>query len=402
MSFISERVSRIKPSSTIAMNQKAIELKEAGHDIISLSAGEPDFDTPESIKEAAMAAIRSGQTKYTAVDGTTELKQAIIKKFKKENDLVYQLDQITVGSGGKQVIYNAMFATLNENDEVIIPTPYWVSYPDIVMLAGGTPIFIPCSRENNFKLSPADLDQAITPRTKWIIFNSPSNPTGTTYSKDEIKALADILLEPKNQHVWILTDDIYEHLTYDNFAFYTMAQVEPKLFNRCLTVNGVSKAYCMTGWRIGYAGGPIHLIKTMAKIQSQSTSNPSSISQAAAVAALNGPQHFIAEHNKIFCERRNLLVDALSDIKGLSCNKALGAFYLYVNCEKMMNKTDSKGQVIKSDDDFVIFLLDQAKIAVVAGSGFGLSPYFRISYALSTERLKDAIIRLRTACLSLV
>ncbi|MBK8159228.1 MAG: pyridoxal phosphate-dependent aminotransferase [Rhodospirillaceae bacterium] len=396
MAFLADRLDRIKPSPTIAVTMKARELKAQGRDIIGLGAGEPDFDTPENIKQAAIKAINSGDTKYTNVDGTDALKKAIIAKFKRENNLDYKLDQITVGTGGKQVLYNALVATVNPGDEVIIPAPYWVSYPDIVHLAEGTPVFVECGQNHQFKLQPEMLDAAITPKTKWLILNSPSNPTGAAYSAKELRAIADVLL--KHPHVWVLTDDMYEHLVYDQFKFATIAEVEPKLYERTLTMNGVSKSYCMTGWRIGYAGGPAPLIKAIAKIQSQSTSNPSSISQAAAVEALNGPQDFIAKHNVSFKERRDLVVEMLNKAKGLHCHKPEGAFYVYPSCAGAIGKTTPDGKKIATDDDFVTYLLESEGVAAVQGSAFGLSPHFRISYATSTDALRDACNRIIRAC----
>jgi aspartate aminotransferase len=396
MAFLADRLDRIKPSPTIAVTMKARELKAQGRDIIGLGAGEPDFDTPDNIKQAAIKAINSGDTKYTNVDGTDALKKAIIAKFKRENNLDYKIDQITVGTGGKQVLYNALVATVNPGDEVIIPAPYWVSYPDIVHLAEGTPVTVECGQNHQFKLQPEMLEAAITPKTKWLILNSPSNPTGAAYTAAELKALADVLL--KHPHVWVLTDDMYEHLVYDNFKFATIAEVEPKLYDRTLTMNGVSKSYCMTGWRIGYAGGPANLIKAIAKIQSQSTSNPSSISQAAAVEALNGPQDFIAKHNVSFKERRDMVVEMLNKAKGLHCHKPEGAFYVYPSCAGVIGKTTPEGKKIATDDDFVTYLLEAEGVAAVQGSAFGLSPHFRISYATSTEALKDACTRIIRAC----
>ncbi|HSR71108.1 MAG TPA: pyridoxal phosphate-dependent aminotransferase [Kiloniellales bacterium] len=396
MAQIANRLSRIKPSPTIAVSQKARELEAAGRDVIGLGAGEPDFDTPENVKKAAIAAITRGETKYTAVDGTPALKNAICRKFERENELKYKPEQITVGTGGKQVLYNAFMATLNPGDEVIIPAPFWVSYPDMVLLAEGEPVIVPCSQNNRFKLQPEDLEAAISPKTKWIILNSPSNPTGAAYGRDELKAITDLLR--KHKHIWVMTDDMYEHLVYDDFTFVTPAQVEPELYERTLTVNGVSKAYCMTGWRIGYAGGPTELIKAMAKIQSQSTSNPSSISQAAAIEALSGPQDFIAEHNEAFKQRRDLVVDQLNKCPGLHCHKPEGAFYVYPSCAGAIGKKTPKGAVIKSDTDFVTYLLDAEGVAVVQGEAFGLSPYFRISYATSSEILEEACARIRRAC----
>ena len=396
MSFIAERLSRIKPSPTIAVSQKARELKAAGRDVIGLGAGEPDFDTPENIKEAAIAAIHRGETKYTAVDGTPELKAAIGEKFRRENGLDYKPEQITVGTGGKQVLYNALMATLDPGDEVVIPAPFWVSYPDMVLLAGGEPVAVPCAQNHGFKLRAEDLDDAITEKTKWVIFNSPSNPTGAAYSRAEMSDVTEVL--KKHEHVWVLTDDIYEHLVYDGFEFVTPAQLEPELYERTLTMNGVSKAYCMTGWRIGFAGGPVELIKAMAKVQSQSTSNPSSISQAAAIEALTGPQDFIAEHNKTFKERRDMVVDQLNRCPGLSCHKPDGAFYVYPSCAGAIGKKTPGGGTIKSDGDFVTYLLESEEVATVQGEAFGYSPFFRISYATSTEALAEACARIKRAC----
>ena len=399
MAFLAERLSRVKPSPTLAVTAKAIELKAAGKDVIGLGAGEPDFDTPENIKAAAIKAIQSGQTKYTVVDGTMELKQAICAKFKRENGLDYKPNQVTVGTGGKQVLYNAFMATLSKGDEVVIPAPYWVSYPDMVELAEGTPVIVQCSQNNGFKLRPEDLDAAITPRTKWLILNSPSNPTGAAYTRAELKAITEVLL--KHPHVWALVDDMYEHLVYDGFEFTTLAQVEPRLYERTLTLNGVSKAYCMTGWRIGYAAGPVELIKAIAAVQSQSTSNPCSISQAAAVAALNGPQDFIPKHNAAFKERRDLVVDMLNKAKGIHCLKPEGAFYVYPSCAGTIGRKTPQGKVIKTDEDFVTYLLESEGVAVVQGSAFGLAPYFRISYATSTAALTDACTRIQRACAAL-
>ena len=398
MSIISNNLKRIKPSPTIAVTQKAKELKASGKDIIGLGAGEPDFDTPDNIKEAAIKAIKDGDTKYTAVDGTPTLKNAIIKKFKRENNLDYKLDQITVGTGGKQVIYNAMMATLNNGDEVVIPAPYWVSYPDIVLLAGGTPVILECNEKQEFKIRPSDLEKSITKKTKWIILNSPSNPTGACYAEKDIKEIGKIL--EKHPHVFILSDDIYEHVTYENFKFFTIAQID-SLKDRVLTMNGVSKAYSMTGWRIGYAAGPKDIIKAIAKIQSQSTTNPSSISQAAAVEALNGTQSFIQERSKSFQERRDFVVKELNAINGINCLKPDGAFYVFPSCKKLIGKKDSKGREIKNDTDFVQSLLENNGIAVVQGSAFGLEGFFRISYATSMENLKKAIEKISIFCKSL-
>ena len=398
MSIVSNNLKRIKPSPTMAVTQKAKELKASGKDIIGLGAGEPDFDTPDNIKQAAIKAINDGDTKYTAVDGTPALKKAIIKKFKEENNLDYQIDQITVGTGGKQVIYNAMMATLNEGDEVIIPAPYWVSYPDIVLLAGGTPIILECNEKQGFKINPSELEKSITKKTKWIILNSPSNPTGACYSKEEIKEIGKVL--EKHPHVFILSDDIYEHVTYGNFKFFTIAQID-NLKERVLTMNGVSKAYSMTGWRIGYAAGPIDIIKAIAKIQSQSTSNPSSISQAAAVEALNGAQDFIKDRATSFQERRDFVVNALNAIEGIECLNPHGAFYVFPSCKGLIGKKDSKGKEIKKDIDFVQSLLENNGIAVVQGSAFGLEGFFRISYATSMENLKMALEKITSFCKSL-
>ncbi len=396
MSVIAERLSRIKPSPTIAVSQKARDLKAAGQDVIGLGAGEPDFDTPDNIKEAAIAAIKRGETKYTAIDGTPELKAAVAAKFKRENGLDYGPEQITVGTGAKQVLYNALMATLDPGDEVVIPAPYWVSYPDMALLAEGKPVIVPCSQNNLFKLQPEDLEAAITDKTKWLILNSPSNPTGSAYSRDEMRAIGEVL--ERHPHVWVLTDDIYEHLVYDGFEFTTPAEVEPELYDRTLTVNGVSKAYCMTGWRIGFAGGPAELIKAMSKVQSQSTSNPSSISQAAAIEALTGPADFIAEHNAAFKARRDLVVDALNTCEGLQCHRPEGAFYVYPSCAGTIGKKTPDGKTIESDGDFVTYLLDAEGVAAVQGEAFGLSPYFRISYATSTETLEEACKRIKRAC----
>ncbi len=396
MSVIASRLSRIKPSPTIAVTQMANELKAAGRDVIGLGAGEPDFDTPDNIKEAAIAAIWRGETKYTAVDGTPAMKAAVAAKFKRDSGLDYAPNQITVGTGGKQVLYNAFMASLDPGDEVIIPAPYWVSYPDMVLLAEGEPVIVPCGQNNLFKLQAEDLEAAITAKTKWVMLNSPSNPTGAAYSRAEMKALTDVL--KRHPHVWVMTDDIYEHLVYDGFEFSTPAEVEPELYDRTLTVNGVSKAYCMTGWRIGFAGGPAELIKAMSKVQSQSTSNPSSVSQAAAVEALTGPSDFIAEHNAAFKARRDLVVDALNTCVGLQCHRPEGAFYVYPSCAGTIGKKTPDGKTIESDGDFVTYLLDAEGVAAVQGEAFGLSPYFRISYATSTEVLEEACKRIKRAC----
>jgi len=398
MSIVSNSLKKIKPSPTLAVTQKAKELKAAGKDVIGLGAGEPDFDTPKNIKRAAIDAINRGETKYTAVDGTPKLKKAIVEKFRRENKLNYDLNQISVGTGGKQIIYNAMMATVNQGDEVIIPAPYWVSYPDIVLLAGGNPIIIKCSENENFKIIPEKLKASITAKTKWLILNSPSNPTGSCYSEKEIKSLAKVLIE--NKQIYILSDDIYEHIIYGNFDFFTIAQIK-ELKDRTLTMNGVSKSYAMTGWRIGYGAGPKEIIKAMAKIQSQSTTNPSSISQAAAVEALNGTQDFIIERSKAFQERRDFVVKSLNEIKGLNCLNPDGAFYVFPNCSKLLNKKDKKGMLLKTDSDFVESLLENNGVAVVQGSAFGLEGYFRISYATSMQNLKNALKKISEFCNSL-
>jgi aspartate aminotransferase len=399
MALISSRLNRIKPSATMAVTGRAQELKAAGIDVISLGAGEPDFDTPENAKEAAIAAMRAGQTKYTQVPGTLELREAICAKFKRENSLSYVPEQIQVASGGKQSIYNAIMATIDENDEVIIPAPYWVSYPDIVLLAEGKPVIVQAKQENGFKINAQQLEAAITPKTKWLILNSPSNPTGAAYSREELKALTDVLL--RHEHVFLMTDDIYEHVIYDKFEFATPAQVEPKLYNRILTLNGVSKAYAMTGWRIGYAAGPVELIKGMNKIQSQSTSHAASISQAAAVAALNGPQEFIAKNNVVFKERRDLVVSMLNQAEGLECLTPQGAFYVFPSCAGMIGKTTSEGKVLTSDIEVATYFLESEGVAVVFGAAFGLSPFFRISYATGTDILVEACTRIQRACRNL-
>ncbi len=398
MSIISDSLKRIKPSPTIAVTQKARELKAAGKDVIGLGAGEPDFDTPDNIKQAAIKAINDGDTKYTAVDGTSALKKAIVEKFKKENKLDYTIDQITVGAGGKHVIYNAMMATLNDGDEVIIPAPYWVSYPDIVLLAGGKPVVMECNEKQGFKINSADLEKFITSKTKWIILNSPSNPTGACYTEKEIREIAKVL--EKHTHVYILSDDIYEHVTYEEFKFFTIAQIQ-NLKERVLTMNGVSKAYSMTGWRIGYAAGPKEIIKAIAKIQSQSTTNPSSISQAASVEALSGTQDFIKKRADSFQERRDFVVKALNDIDGIECLNPDGAFYVFPSCKGLMGKKDTNGKEIKSDTDFVQSLLENSGIAVVQGSAFGLEGFFRISYATSMDNLKKALEKISSFCKSL-
>jgi aspartate aminotransferase len=400
MSFISDSLNRVQPSATIAATQKARQLKAEGRDVIGLGAGEPDFDTPDNIKQAAIEAIQRGETKYTDVGGIPELKAAIANKFKRENGLDYEPAQCFVAPGGKPIIYNAMMATLNPGDEVIIPAPYWVSYPDIVNLAGGSPVIVATQAEHGFKLQPEDLEAAITPKTKWFIFNSPSNPTGAAYTAAELKKLTDVLL--RYPDVWVLTDDMYEHLTYDNFVFATPVQVEPQLYDRTLTMNGVSKAYAMTGWRIGYAAGPDILIKAMNKIQSQSTSNPTSISQWASVEALNGPQDYIAERNLVFKRRRDLVVELLNEADGISCLTPEGAFYVYPSCEGCIGKTTPSGMKITSDEDFATALLEAEGVAVVHGAAFGLSPFFRISYATSDDNLTEACRRIKRFCESLV
>ncbi|MCL2715225.1 MAG: pyridoxal phosphate-dependent aminotransferase [Alphaproteobacteria bacterium] len=399
MSFLATALDRVKPSATIAVSDKARALKAAGRNVIGLGAGEPDFDTPVNIKQAAIRAIEAGKTKYTAVDGIPELKEAVIGKFQRENGLTYTPGQVIVGTGGKQVLYNALMATLNHGDEVIIPAPYWVSYPEMVALAGGHPVPVVCSAESGFKLQPEALEAAISVKTKWLILCSPSNPTGAAYTRAELKALADILV--RHPHVWILTDDMYEHLVYDDFQFATIAEVEPTLYSRTLTVNGVSKAYCMTGWRIGYAGGPPALIKAMATIQSQSTSNPCSIAQWAAVEALTGPQDFIPENNKVFRERRDLVVAMLNQASGIECPRPEGAFYVYPSCAGTIGKTAPSGKAIADDEGFVTELLESEGVAVVHGSAFGLGPAFRISYAARTSDLEDACKRIQRFCGSL-
>ncbi len=396
MPFLSDTLARVKPSPTIAVTNKARELKAAGRDVIGLGAGEPDFDTPDNIKAAAKRAIDEGKTKYTAVDGIPELKQAICAKFKRENGLDYTPDQVTVGTGGKQVLYNAFMATLNPGDEVIIPAPYWVSYPDMVLLAGGEPVVVEAPTQTGYKITPDQLEAAITPRTKWFLFNSPSNPTGAAYSREELKALTDVLM--RHSHVWVMTDDMYEHLTYGDFEFTTPAQVEPGLKDRTLTVNGVSKAYAMTGWRIGYAAGPKELIKAMGLIQSQSTSNPSSISQYAAVEALNGPQDFIKPNQELFQRRRDMVVEMLNRAPGIHCPTPEGAFYVYPSIAACIGKVSKGGTKITDDEAFATALLEETGVAVVFGAAFGLSPNFRISYATSDEALKEACGRIITFC----
>jgi len=399
MGFIADALNRVQPSQTIAAATKARELKAAGHDVISLGAGEPDFDTPDNIKEAAIQAIRDGKTKYTNVEGIPELKEAICRKFLRENGLTYKPGQAFVAPGGKKIIFNAMMATLNPGDEVVIPTPYWVSYPDIVQLVGGTPVFAAATLADKFKLRPDALEAAITPRTKWFIFNHPSNPTGAAYTRDELKALTDVLM--RHPHVWVLTDDMYEHLVYDDYQFVTPAQVEPGLIDRTLTMNGVSKAYAMTGWRIGYACGPEALIKAMTKLQSQTTSNACTISQWASVEALNGPQDFLKERAAVFKGRRDLVVSMLNQAKGLECPAPEGAFYVYPSCAGAIGKETPKAKRIGNDEDFVVALLEEEGVAVVHGAAFGLSPFFRISYATSTEALEDSCRRIQRFCANL-
>lgn len=396
MSILATSLSRIKPSPTMAVTAKAQELRAAGKNVIGLGAGEPDFDTPDHIKEAAIAAIRRGETKYTKVDGTPELKAAVVQKFKEQNGLDYGLDQVSVNCGGKHSIYNAIMASVNPGDEVIIPCPYWVSYPDIVLLAAGRPVFISTTMEKDFKITPEQLEEAITPKTKWLIFNSPSNPSGSAYSRAEIKALGEVL--KRHPHVWVMTDDIYEHIIYDGFEFFSFGKVVPDLMDRILTVNGVAKAYSMTGWRIGFAGGPKGLIKGMAKIQSQSTSNPCSISQAAAVEALTGTHAHLEIWLKAFKERRDLVVAMMNDAEGMSCRTPIGAFYAYPSCAGAIGKTTPGGKRIENDTDFVTYLLEDVGVAAVQGEAFGLSPYLRISYAASMDVLKDACARIQDAC----
>ncbi|MCL1628144.1 pyridoxal phosphate-dependent aminotransferase [Roseibaca sp. V10] len=399
MAFLSDTLSRVKPSPTIAVTTKAAELKAAGQDVIGLGAGEPDFDTPQNIKDAAKAAIDAGKTKYTAVDGLPDLKAAICAKFKRDNGLDYAPAQVTVGTGGKQVLYNALVATLNAGDEVVIPAPYWVSYPDMVLLAGGEPIIAEATADTAYKLTPEALEAAITPKTKWLIFNSPSNPTGAGYTWDELKALTDVLM--RHPHVWIMSDDMYEHLVYDDFVFCTPAQVEPALYDRTLTVNGVSKAYAMTGWRIGYAAGPKEVIGAMRKIQSQSTSNPCSISQWAALEALNGPQDYIAENNKTFQRRRDLVVKMLNAAEGITCPVPEGAFYVYPSIAGCIGKTSAGGAKIENDEAFATALLEEKGVAVVFGAAFGTSPAFRVSYATSDDALREACTRIQDFCAGL-
>jgi aspartate aminotransferase len=399
MSFIASRLSLIEPSPTIAVTQKARDLKAQGRDVIGLGAGEPDFDTPQHIIEAGKKALDDGMTRYTAINGIPELTEAIIAKFKRDNGLDYKTEEIAVGCGGKQVIFNAFMATLNPGDEVVIPAPYWVSYPDIALLFEGKPVFVNCPAKNGFKMSPEDLDAAITPKTKWLILNSPSNPSGAAYTRDDLKALAEVLM--RHPHVWVMTDDIYEHVIYDGFEFFTIAQVEPGLKERTLTLNGMAKAYCMTGWRVGFAGGPVELIKAMTKVQSQSTTHTAAVSQAASVAALNGPHDFIKANNKIFQERRDLVVSMLNQAPGLSCPTPEGAFYVYPSCAGVIGKKTPDGKVIETDEDFVTYILESEGVAAVQGAAFGLSPHFRVSYATATDLLEDACQRLQRACAAL-
>jgi len=399
MAFLANALSRVKPSATIAVSQKARELKAKGRDVIGLGAGEPDFDTPDNIKAAAIDAINRGETKYTPVSGIPELRKAIAAKFKRENNLDYDWQQTIVGTGGKQILFNAFMATLNPGDEVVIPAPYWVSYPEMVAICGGTPVFVSTTIENDFKLQPADLEAAITPKTKWLMFNSPSNPSGAAYSEAELKALTEVLM--RHPHVWILSDDMYEHLTYGEFVFSTPAQIEPSLYDRTLTMNGVSKAYAMTGWRIGYAAGPLELIKAMDMIQGQQTSGACSIAQWAAVEALNGTQEFIPANKEIFRGRRDLVVSMLNQAKGIQCPVPEGAFYVYPSCAGCIGKTAPSGKVIETDEDFVTELLETEGVAVVHGSAFGLGPNFRISYATSEQQLEEACNRIQRFCAAL-
>jgi aspartate aminotransferase len=396
MRFIAERLDRIKPSPSSMAGQRARELRASGRDIVGLTSGEPDFDTPGNVAEAVVRAMKASKTKYTDVGGTPELKAAIAAKFLRDNELTYAANELIVGTGGKQIIFNALMCTVQGGDEVIVPTPYWVSYPDIVLLADGTPVFVPCPPENGFKLRPEDLERAITPRTRWLVLNAPNNPSGAAYSHAELKALAAVLL--RHPHVWVMTDDIYEHILYDGRRFATIAQVEPALKERTLTINGVSKAYAMTGWRIGYGGAPATLVKAMVKLQSQSTSNPSSISQAAALEALSGPQDFIAERTKIFQSRRDVVVATLNDIPGIRCHVPEGAFYVYPSCAAAIGKTTPEGKKLATDEDFVMYLLESQNLAVLQGAAYGVSPFFRISFATSMEKLQEGLRRLRLAC----
>ncbi|MGO4763246.1 pyridoxal phosphate-dependent aminotransferase [Cupriavidus sp. 2KB_3] len=396
MPLIAERLNRIKPSPSSMAGQRARELRAAGRDIIGLTSGEPDFDTPQNVCEAATRAMSASQTKYTDVGGTPELRAAIADKFRRDNRLDYAPNELIVGTGGKQIIFNAFMCTVQAGDEVIVPAPYWVSYPDIVLLAEGKPVFVNCLPENAFKLTPAQLEAAITPRTRWLVLNAPNNPSGATYSYAELKGLAEVLL--RHPHVWVMTDDIYEHILYDGREFATIAQVEPALKERTLTINGVSKAYAMTGWRIGYGGAPAALVKTMVKLQSQSTSNPSSISQAAALEALTGPQDFIAERSRVFQSRRDAVVSALNTMPGITCHAPEGAFYVFPSCAALLGKTTPDGKRIETDEDFVMYLLDAQNLAVLQGGAYGVSPFFRISFATSMQRLEAGLARLRTAC----
>ncbi len=399
MSAIAQRLGRVKPSPTVSLFGRVAQLRGQGRDIIGLVAGEPDFDTPDNIKEAAIRAIRAGQTKYTAVDGIPALKEAICAKFQRENGLSYKPDQVIVSVGGKHVIFNAFMATLSPGDEVVIPAPYWVSYPEMALLCDGVPVIVPCSAQRGFKLTAEDLDKAITPKTKWVVLNSPSNPSGAAYTRDELKALTEVLL--RHPHVYVLTDDIYEHLTYGDFTFTTAAQIEPGLYDRTLTMNGVSKTYCMTGWRIGYAAGPRDIVKGMSAVQSHSTTNPTSISQYAALEALTGPQDFIATNRAAFARRRDFVVDALNAIPGMRCHKPEGAFYVYPSCAGFIGKTTPEGKVIANDEDFVVYLLEGGGVGLVFGAAFGLSPYLRVSYAASDDMLKEACRRIAEACAAL-
>ena len=399
MAFVADRLSAVKPSATITVSQKARDLNAAGRDVIGLGAGEPDFDTPAHIIEAAKKALDDGFTRYTSPNGIPELLEAISAKFKRDNNLDYTPSQIHVSCGGKPVIFNAFMATVNPGDEVIVPAPYWVSYPDITAMFGGVPVTIDCPAANGFKVTPEQLDDAITPKTKWVLLNSPSNPSGAAYTEDDLQALANILL--KHPHVWVFTDDIYEHLVYDDFTFRTIAEIEPALWDRTVTMNGMSKGYCMTGWRVGFAGGPDEAIKAMTKVQSQSISHTAAVSQVAAVAALNGPHDFIAEHNKVFRDRRDLVVSMLNQSQGLSCPTPEGAFYVYPSCGGLIGKTTEGGKVIQSDEDFVTALLESEGVAAVHGEAFGLSPHFRISYATATDLLEDACTRIQRFCASL-
>jgi len=399
MGLIASRLNRIKPSPSSMAGQRARELRAQGRDIVSLTQGEPDFDTPENICEAVVRAMAASKTKYTDVSGTAELKSAIAQKFRRDNGLEYQANEIIAGTGGKQIIFNALMCTVDTGDEVIVPAPYWVSYPDIVLLADGKPVIVQCPPENGFKLRPEDLERAITPRTRWLILNAPNNPSGAVYSSAELQALAEVLL--RHPQVWVLTDDIYEHVLYDGRKFATMAQAVPAMKDRTLTVNGVSKAYAMTGWRIGYGAGPAELIKAMVKLQSQSTSNPSSIGQAATVEALNGPQGFIAERTRIFQKRRDMMVEALNQIPGVTCHSPEGAFYLYPSCAQLMGRKTPDGKVLTTDEDFVLYLLDAQNLAALQGGAYGVSPFFRLSFAASEAQLQDGLARLRNACTAL-